>query len=195
MIKIDNKLTEKQQKMVADNHNLIYAYLSRHRLNYEEYYDLLAIALCKAVLKFDENKGCSFSTYAWSSFRNAIITEYKKQKDYEPIHITEVNENRISYDVSKYKQNEDRSYAEMLLDEERLLEILTPRETEVYNYYKKGYTLRRIAKIFGVSNQAVSQKFCSIKEKIRRLYSTTDDEEHRQKMCELFRGTKLEVVA
>ena len=54
------QLNDEQRKLVADNHNLIYQYLIDNNLPQDEYYDIAAIGLCKAALKYDTAKGaCS----------------------------------------------------------------------------------------------------------------------------------------
>ena len=55
------QLTKEQQKLVLNNHNLIYKCLKKYNLSAEEYYDIAAYALCKAALHFDPDKGCRFS--------------------------------------------------------------------------------------------------------------------------------------
>ena len=49
-------LTSTQQKMVEENHNLIYGMAHKYKINLDEYYDVLAIGLCKAAMTFDETK-------------------------------------------------------------------------------------------------------------------------------------------
>lgn len=67
-------LTPKQQQLVADNHNLIYSLANYKHINLDEFYDVLAIGLCKAAAIFDETKG-NFSTIAYTVMYN----EYKIQ--------------------------------------------------------------------------------------------------------------------
>ena len=55
-------LTKEQQKMVEENHDLIYWYANIKKLNLENWYDLLAIELCGVVLKYNPKKG-SLSNY------------------------------------------------------------------------------------------------------------------------------------
>lgn len=62
-------LTSTQQKMVEDNHKLIYGAAHKYKINLEEYYDVLAIGLCKAAMTFDETKG-QFSTFAYITMLN-----------------------------------------------------------------------------------------------------------------------------
>ena len=64
-------LTEKQRKLVEENHDLIYGFAKIKHLSIDEYYDLLAIGLCKASMSFDEYKG-NFSTLAYTCMENEI---------------------------------------------------------------------------------------------------------------------------
>ena len=63
-------LTKEQKELVENNHKLIYYYIHKNGLSVDEYYDILAIGLCKAALNFDESKGIKFVTYAMFVMRN-----------------------------------------------------------------------------------------------------------------------------
>ncbi len=67
---MDDALSKDQQDLVSDNHNLIYSYANKMNLDINEYYDLLAIGLCKAAKMYDPNRGYAFSTYAYFVMRN-----------------------------------------------------------------------------------------------------------------------------
>lgn len=47
-------MTEYQKQLVTDNHNLIYRFLQKEKLNMEDWYDLVAIGMCKAAKTFNE---------------------------------------------------------------------------------------------------------------------------------------------
>ena len=79
-----NSLNTKQQHLVEDNHNLIYSFAHLKKLDLEEYYDLLAIALCKAALIFDENKGM-FSTLVYMCMNNEVKLIKRKEKEKKTI--------------------------------------------------------------------------------------------------------------
>lgn len=74
------QLNDEQRKLVADNHNLIYQYLIDNNLPQDEYYDIVAIGLCKAALKYDTSKG-AFSTYVYKTVRNIINNEKPMKND------------------------------------------------------------------------------------------------------------------
>lgn len=42
-------MTDYQRQLVTDNHNLIYRFLQKEKLNMEDWYDLAAIGMCKAA--------------------------------------------------------------------------------------------------------------------------------------------------
>lgn len=66
-------MTAEQQKLAEENHNLIYGYAEQNDIDLDEYYDVLAIGLCKAAIRYNENKG-KFSTFAFVT----MGTEYLK---------------------------------------------------------------------------------------------------------------------
>ena len=51
---------------------MIYSFAHSHNLPLDEYYDILAIALCKAGMTFNPELGYAFSTYAYKIMWNAF---------------------------------------------------------------------------------------------------------------------------
>lgn len=64
-------LTKQQQELVETNHKLIYKFAIKNNLPIDEYYDILAIGLCKAAQIFDKNNG-AFSTIAYRCMANDV---------------------------------------------------------------------------------------------------------------------------
>lgn len=65
MCREERTLTEKEQKLVEDNHDLIYMMADCLELDIDEYYGLLAIGLCHAAQKYKKRKRAyEFSEYA-----------------------------------------------------------------------------------------------------------------------------------
>ena len=73
------QLSTEQRKLVEENHNLIYAVIHRLNLSVEDYYDIAAIGLCKAAIKYDSERGM-FSTFAFSVIRNEILMDKRKDR-------------------------------------------------------------------------------------------------------------------
>ena len=65
-------MTEKEQKLAEENHNLIYDFAKKRNLVVEDYYGLLAIGLCNAATAYSSENENTFSTYAYSCMQNVI---------------------------------------------------------------------------------------------------------------------------
>ena len=48
-------MTRESQRLVEDNHNLIYKFLRNHNLE-DDWYDVAAIGLCKAANNYNSDK-------------------------------------------------------------------------------------------------------------------------------------------
>lgn len=65
MCREERTLTEEEQKLVEDNHDLIYMMADCLELDIDEYYGLLAIGLCHAAQKYKKRKRAyEFAEYA-----------------------------------------------------------------------------------------------------------------------------------
>ena len=74
-----NKLNDNQKDLVIKNHNLIYSYAYKKNVSIEEYYDVLAIGLCKAAKTFDSKKG-EFSTLAYRCMERELYTQWNSMQ-------------------------------------------------------------------------------------------------------------------
>lgn len=73
------KLNDKQRKLIEENYGLMGKFCKLHNIKFEEYSDVLSIALCESALLYDETKErIKFSTYAFRLMKNRWINEYKK---------------------------------------------------------------------------------------------------------------------
>lgn len=69
------KLNKEQQKLVSDNHDLIYRFLNVRRLSMdavEDWYGAAAVGLCKAAYIYDSKSGCDFETLAYIAMNNEL---------------------------------------------------------------------------------------------------------------------------
>lgn len=73
------QITKEQEKLIEENHNLIYSFLQKYNLSVEDYYDLAAIGLCKAGINFNGNIS-KFSTYAYEWMFGSVFSEIRKEK-------------------------------------------------------------------------------------------------------------------
>ena len=141
------KLTKEQQKIVEDNHNLIYDFLHRRGLNIEEYYGIVAESLCKAVLNWDESKG-KLSTLFYIIARNDIYNEWRKGSvgiyqftDTVPLKEEWIPEN---YDLE----------GEFML-KETIKEVENSEYNDLFQLKLLGYNNKQIAEMFGVSQSTI----------------------------------------
>ena len=155
-------LTSEQKKIVEDNHNLIYFYINKNNLDETEYYDLLALSLCKAAKKFDPSKG-KFSTFAMHCFKMDHLIELRDKKaakrDALVISLSSEtcpdSENRRTelYDIIPC----DRDVFDkmILLDIPKLLD---DRLVHICKLSYLGYGQQEIADMIGVSQSLVSRQ-------------------------------------
>lgn len=98
-------MTEKQQKLVEDNHSLIYAFLNKYHFPSDEYYDVAAIGLCQAAISFDEGVSV-FATYAYQCMFTSVCRELRKKK-----RVGHIPDDKILYYESTMYENNDSDTA------------------------------------------------------------------------------------
>lgn len=170
------KLNDEQKKLVEENHSLIYWFASKNSVPVEEYYDTLAIALCKAARDYDSNIG-SFSTCAFAYMRNELFMKYRDENllkknipKEDIIHFD--NDNIWEYSnllpSSELVENEvlDKEYYDEIV--QQICDLLNDRDTEIFKYLLEGLTMRDIAKKIGLSYQRIHQIIKTIREKVRK---------------------------
>lgn len=107
---MDRKMTEAEKKLVEDNLGLIRGYCKLYRLDYEKFYDILALKMCEVACNYDPEKG-SPSTYFYKAFRTAVYREYLDTTRLKRINDWEV----LSLDYD-YHNGEDRNDESHLMD-------------------------------------------------------------------------------
>ena len=174
------QLNDEQRKLVADNHNLIYQYLIDNNLPQDEYYDIAAIGLCKAALKYDTSKG-AFSTYVYRAIRNNI----SKEKVTEKRHTV----NAMSYNVTASVHGEETDVENENVTKtffKWFIEYMSLRELQIMYCKSKNMTDREIGKVYHVSHAAISRVWRRIKNAyknndrvytVKRVYDIKEEEE------------------
>jgi len=158
------KLTIEQQKLVEDNHNLIYFIINKYDLENDEYYDLLALSLCKAALTYKQEVA-KFSTYAIT----IMLKDIKRDKRYWSRHKRNRNEvSFINLDDTIYES--DETYESIIPDfnankgfSETEIKILlkefapklTTFEKDILIRLLKGETPNTIKDVYGCSRQYI----------------------------------------
>lgn len=162
-----NSITEERQKLVEENHNLIYHMCRKYNLSIEEYYDILAIALCKAAIAYDKNTGYSFATYACKSMFNAYLAHIRYTKSSRRNGVT-ISLNDIIYENSNgdsdivlediISNNLDAYDECIFLDFSKLDE----RQRKIIELRMQGYNQIEIADLFNISQATVTRTLSKI---------------------------------
>ena len=156
-----------QQKLVEENHNLIYYMCNKYNLSFEEYYGILAIALCKAAIGYDETTGYSFTTYACKAMYNAYSAHIRYIKNsrrngvvvYLNDIIYENNNGDPDITLEDVISNNLNAYDECIflnfskLDEEQI---------KIIELRMQGYNQTEIARIFNMSQAHISRLLSKI---------------------------------
>lgn len=72
-------LNETQKKLASENVQLISHVFKKYDWDIEQYWDVGAIGLCYAALKYDESKGLAFSTLACTCIKNEMLKIFQSQ--------------------------------------------------------------------------------------------------------------------
>lgn len=172
-------LTIVEQKLVEENHNLIYGFINKRNLNFEEYYDILALSLCRAAKYFDASKGC-FSTIANQCMVSDVASYMKSLYGKSKIPTS----NLIYLDASLDEDN-DMSVANKIPDGNYYLEIyiesddmyrilysmLDEKEKQIAYYKEHGFTEAQIAKKMGCSQPNIHFYIKKIQKKWNKFYN------------------------
>ena len=174
-----NELNYKQQQLVELNHNLIYSFAHLRKVNLEEYYDVLAIGLCKAALVYDENRA-TFSTLAYKCMSNEYNKIIKKQIVKRKIPDTLISSLDEVIDISDEDNSEITLYDYIkkdifpVPDENMIINImienfynykLTEQEQKVFKLLAQDRTQVEIGKIMELTRSRIGQIVMRIRSK------------------------------
>ena len=162
----DRHLTPEQQKLAADNHNLIYSFAVKNKIDVVEYYDVLALGLCKAALYHDGVSG-KFSTLAYKCMRTVYMDEvvthdkrYKrgngKRTEYYEDPVFQNGSKETYFNLFSNEKSPDEDSMILKLNFQEFCRYITDREQKVLKMKLSGMTQKEIAKEYGVTHQMVS---------------------------------------
>ena len=181
-------LSDEQRKIAEENHNLIYSFARKKNLDIDEFYDLLAIGLCKAAYYFKPNKG-KFSTIAYIRMQHEMYNYYKelnmekripKEKivHYDIFRTVGKNGDYSTDDVWSNKiidsvitrgvdeQSIDKVFCDSAI--KKISKLCTPLEKETLYYVLKGVKAADIGKKYNITRQAVQQRVKQIAKRSRK---------------------------
>ena len=165
----DCVLTKEQQKLVEQNHNLIYSFIKSKNLDLDEYYDMFAIVLCKAAMFYKDDNKTQFSTYVYCAFNSELTREFafnnrSKRKTDTPVWSLNCEYETEDGIVSLINLIPDdfnlEEYVEECLLKQTMKEIIKTLTDYEYDYlmeFLSGKTLVSIAKEHNCSKQNIHQ--------------------------------------
>lgn len=171
------KLTENQSKLVEQNHNLIYGFAKKYNLDIEEWYGILALALCKTAISFDSEKA-KFSTLYYLCASHYVEAEKRKWRTQKRIPQDLV----VSLD-EPVKEDTDLTLKTCLADTgvdfvkelelkdtiSKLLKTLSDRDKKIFELSRIRVKQEIIADIVGTPQSNVSRRLKLIKNKLKNL--------------------------
>ena len=165
------KLTKEQQKLVEDNHSLIYFYAKKYNVSIEDYYDVLALALCYAASNYDPKKG-AFSTLAIKSMHFKMQNEfaYNTKQSQIPIDkMTYYENSRNLENTIPLNESPERIVIGRMSYNDKWNNILNLTNNEkhknILRYKLQGLTCQEIGKKVNITHQNVSHTLRKIKAK------------------------------
>lgn len=138
------KLTPEQQSIVAENHNLIYWYLNMRHLEESEWYDMLAIELCHAVMVYEPSKG-------------ALSTIFKQRADWmtHNEHTKSKTQKRNAINVRFTEGVHDSECPSNIESYAEIQDWIDSDETGILKLKAEGYKNKEIARILGITPNTV----------------------------------------
>lgn len=174
------QLSNSQQKLVEDNHNLIYSFMNKNKLSLnavEDWYGTCAIALCKAALIFNPDKEIEFSTLAYVCMSNEIKMIFRnKNKEIKDVASLEcsIGENLYLKDCLHSKNDElsEAIFYEIL---NKHYNKLNATHKEIVNdYIYTDITQKELSKKYNVSRSIISKVYNGF---LNNIYSDLYDKE------------------
>lgn len=176
-------LTPEQEKLFEENENLIHSIIKKYIIGAGKYslndYDDLAqiarIALCKAIDKYDPNKG-ALSTFAYPVIRNALYNAFRDQND-------GIEQESVSMSDEFVELNVDLAYNNitsitdeiMLKDGISIIEDCTKRYTgiaakgaEAIKLTLLGYSFTDVAVMYDVEPNVLTAWVTRARQKLKR---------------------------
>lgn len=150
--RVSMKLTTEQQKMVEDNHNLIYWYIHSKNLNLDDWYDLLAIELCITAIKYKPERG-SFSNYFKLRADGMLSKEYNKAQSIK----------RKGTTVEYLDDVVSKTRVYNLEDDVILNDMMNSKDSHILKMKSEGYTQAEIAEVLDVSQSYISKLLKQVK--------------------------------
>lgn len=157
-------MTDTQRDLAQKNHNLIYGYAHRHRLSVDNWYDVLALALCRAAQSYDPARG-AFSTWFYNLAGFAVQKEFARTGRHpgagRPVSLEKL------VDREQEPTYTEHGFAEIEAADrcERVRACLEGADRAVMDALAAGLTQSEVARMMGVSRSAINRRVKRIRRK------------------------------
>jgi len=170
-------LTSEQQKLVEENHNLIYHILRQMHLDIDDWYGVGAIGLCEAGKRYKPDMGCKFSSFAGICIKSAINREYRMQgyqkraMDKELVYYdAEISDNDI--DTYQNYLTDDVDVEQSVIDKitkDNMADSLDEKKKKIFTMLMDGYVAREIGEVMGCTDKNIHQQKKTIEKKLKAM--------------------------
>lgn len=161
-----DKMTEEQKELAEKNHNLIYGFMHKYDID-EDYYDILAIALCEAAMTYRPELGHKFTTWAYSNMNLAYCCENKKSIRRD----RHFHKDDVEDFTNLYSDDSAHLALEFRDSIERALKQFNKRDRSIiYESLIEHKTQEDIGKEFKLSHSTICKILQQFKEQWRKEY-------------------------
>lgn len=171
-------MTDEQKRLVEQNIKLVWWYIRKHNLDPEEWLGPLSETLCKVAIKYDEDSGFKFSSYAKLAFDNCVMmwARERRAKKRIPDYMVVSGDKTIDpggfdreaslFDIVESKKDE---IGDMLFfyEMKRCLDRQKPRDREIWMMAMGGMNNTKIGAKMDLSHSMVNRILNRIRKEIK----------------------------
>ena len=172
-------LTEKEQRFVEENHNLIYKYLREHGYSIEEYYDVALFGFLKSVQAYHRKENFkgnyNFSYIAYQYMRAELSNHFKTEnaKKRKPVGIVlsldaDYAEEENLHNCTGGKSAEDEVMESEAIKE--IMEILSDIQRKIISLRMDGFSNRDIFLFLEIKPTSYYKELHRIKSELEKYF-------------------------
>lgn len=177
----DKKLTDKEREFATKWHGVIYVFLNKNKLPESEYYDVVALAYLRAVMRYNRESDLrqySFSTIAWQAMRSSVGNKKKSDRIRDALIAYSLNEfTEDGTEYGEFIQDAKDGFAEIEQNEDmrelmlQIMPALTEQQRTHLTAKLEGYKAQEIMKQQKKSIQCYHEELRKIKDVVLSVVS------------------------
>jgi len=163
-------LTDEQRVFAEENHRLIYSFLRKYHLPYEEWYGVAAIGFCRAVTRFEPERG-ALSSFAYSVMLNDVREVMRRAKKSIPVVSLQSELPGSDGMTLEDKLTNESCFMEPFFQDgvKKFLRSLKPIQRQIVALCAAGGTQKEIAVKVGRSQSSVARHIMKLKDRFREF--------------------------